>query len=138
MNQKTIIEKSKEIELSKRINNYLYLLETIKGWELLLNMEENIIKNLMNDLDIKEYNKVRLTNESMLNNINFVELYNLFKNDTNNVIGSSLQLKIDIDKSLETLQYFHDQPQPVIKAFNEKLNNILRVEKQTLVVLENE
>lgn len=133
MSKQTVVEKSQEKRLEALLNQFEFLTETIDEYTLLLNKVENEIIALFETLNTNKRGRVRLTYKKALNLSSIKELKSKFNNGDGELFNS-LIVNLDIDKSVEALKYEVNVPEPIVKAFELKLNNLkeLKVPKLTL------
>lgn len=133
MSKQTVVEKSQEKRLKALLNQFEFLTETIDEYTLLLNKVENEIISLFETLNTNKRGRVRLTYKKALKLSSIKELKSKFNNGDGELFNS-LIVNLDIDKSVEALKYEVNVPEPIVKAFELKLNNLkeLKVPKLTL------
>lgn len=133
MSKQTVVEKSQEKRLKALLNQFEFLTETIDEYTLLLNKVENEVISLFETLNTNKRGRVRLTYKEALNLSSIKELKSKFNNGDGELFNS-LIVNLDIDKSVEALKYEVNVPEPIVKAFELKLNNLkeLKVPKLTL------
>lgn len=133
MSKQTVVEKSQEKRLEALLNQFEFLTETIDEYTLLLNKVENEVISLFETLNTNKRGRVRLTYRKALNLSSIKELKSKFNNGDGELFNS-LIVNLDIDKSVEALKYEVNVPEPIVKAFELKLNNLkdLKVPKLTL------
>lgn len=133
MSKQTVVEKSQEKRLEALLNQFEFLTETIDEYTLLLNKVENEIIALFETLNTNKRGRVRLTYKKALKLSSIKELKSKFNNGDGELFNS-LIVNLDIDKSVEALKYEVNVPEPIVKAFELKLNNLkeLKVPKLTL------
>lgn len=133
MSKQTVVEKSQEKRLKALLNQFEFLTETIDEYTLLLNKVENEIIALFETLNTNKRGRVRLTYKKALKLSSIKELKSKFNNGDGELFNS-LIVNLDIDKSVEALKYEVNVPEPIVKAFELKLNNLkeLKVPKLTL------
>lgn len=133
MSKQTVVEKSQEKRLEALLNQFEFLTETIDEYTLLLNKVENEVISLFETLNTNKRGRVRLTYKKALNLSSIKELKSKFNNGDGELFNS-LIVNLDIDKSVEALKYEVNVPEPIVKAFELKLNNLkeLKVPKLTL------
>lgn len=133
MSKQTVVEKSQETRLEALLNQFEFLTETIDEYTLLLNKVENEVISLFETLNTNKRGRVRLTYKKALNLSSIKELKSKFNNGDGELFNS-LIVNLDIDKSVEALKYEVNVPEPIVKAFELKLNNLkeLKVPKLTL------
>lgn len=133
MSKQTVVEKSQEKRLEALLNQFEFLTETIDEYTLLLNKVENEVIALFETLNTNKRGRVRLTYKKALKLSSIKELKSKFNNGDGELFNS-LIVNLDIDKSVEALKYEVNVPEPIVKAFELKLNNLkeLKVPKLTL------
>lgn len=133
MSKQTVVEKSQEKRLEALLNQFEFLTETIDEYTLLLNKVENEVISLFETLNTNKRGRVRLTYKKALKLSSIKELKSKFNNGDGELFNS-LIVNLDIDKSVEALKYEVNVPEPIVKAFELKLNNLkeLKVPKLTL------
>lgn len=133
MSKQTVVEKSQEKRLKALLNQFEFLTETIDEYTLLLNKVENEVISLFETLNTNKRGRVRLTYKKALKLSSIKELKSKFNNGDGELFNS-LIVNLDIDKSVEALKYEVNVPEPIVKAFELKLNNLkeLKVPKLTL------
>lgn len=134
MSNKKIINISQYDKLDKLIERYTFLDATIKDYELMQNAVGNQIITLLQGLNTNKRGNVRLSNKIPLTAKQISVLRDEFNNNGENTVFDSLIVNIDIEKSLDALKYENNLPEPIVKAFEIKLKNMMEIENPILVI----
>lgn len=134
MSNKKIINISQYDKLDKLIERYIFLDATIKDYELMQNAVGNQIITLLQGLNTNKRGNVRLSNKMPLTAKQISVLRDEFNNNGENTVFDSLIVNIDIEKSLDALKYENNLPEPIVKAFEIKLKNMMEIENPILVI----
>lgn len=117
-------------QLDDTIKQYLFLKETITDYEITSNRLGNKIVYLLEAFNTNKRGNVRLSSKSALKTIDVRTLKTIFDGD----LLDSLIINIDIEKSLDALKYETNLPEPIVKAFEEKLNTLKELDVPILVI----
>lgn len=131
---KKVMEISQYDKLDKLIERYTFLDATIKDYELMQNAVGNQIITLLQGLNTNKRGNVRLSNKIPLTAKQISVLRDEFNNNGENTVFDSLIVNIDIEKSLDALKYENNLPEPIVKAFEIKLKNMMEIENPILVI----
>ena len=94
----------------------------------------NQIITLLQGFNTNKRGNVRLSNKMPLTAKQISVLRDEFNNNGENTVFDSLIVNIDIEKSLDALKYENNLPEPIVKAFEIKLKNMMEIENPILVI----
>lgn len=135
--RKGVIETSQEEKLKLLEKQYIFLVDTIDEYKLMLNGLENQIISLFESLGTNKQGRIRLTSRKTLKQYSIGDLKSLFNNHETSVLFNGLIVSLDIDKSIEALKYgdYNENIQEaILEAFEIKLRSLSQVETPVLVL----
>lgn len=129
-----VIDKSKTQRLDNLIERYTFLHDTINDYSLMKNQLENEIIHLLESTNTNMRGRVRLTTQKALKSYSIREIRKLFNNDDESDLLNSMIVNIDIEKSTDAIKYEVNLPEPLVKAYELKLNNLSKLDTPKLTI----
>lgn len=128
-----IVDKSTLSKLEKVIEQYKFLEEKITEYKHLKEVLFNYIIDIYEEYDITKHKGIRLLNESVSPKLTIKELKSTF-NNPDTAIVDSLVVDLDIEKSIESLMYIDNLPDPIVYGIRNMLKNIEGHKNKRLVI----